>query len=236
MTGRSSRLDLGTFEADVLDVADDADRRNHALDGELARFSVLFDGRGDLALALLEGLDRGPGQDGHALFFEGLVGEGGNFFVFDRQYAGQHLDHGDLGAQGAVETGELDADGAGADHQQRFGQGRGDHGFLVGPDQLAVGLQARQLARPGAGRQDHVLGGDLGDRLRRPSRPGACAMPLSPSKRPWPSNTVTLFFFSRCLTPPARRAATLRERCTTFLEVDTGFLDREPIVPGRCCR
>ena len=31
-----------------------------------------------------------------------------------------------------------------------------------------------------------------------------------------PSMTVTLFFFSKCATPEERRAATLRERLTTF--------------------
>jgi len=31
-----------------------------------------------------------------------------------------------------------------------------------------------------------------------------------------PSNTVTLFFFSRCLTPPESWPATARDRLTTF--------------------
>ena len=89
---------------------------------------------------------------------ERLVREGRDLLVLDRQDARQHLDHGHLGVHRAVEARELDADRAGAHHQQRLRHPLGDHRLLVGPDQLAVGLQARQLAGAGAGGQDDVLG------------------------------------------------------------------------------
>ncbi len=41
----------------------------------------------------------------------------------------------------------------------------GHHGFLIGPDQLAVGLEAGEDAGPRTGGQDDVLGGEVGDRL-----------------------------------------------------------------------
>jgi hypothetical protein len=43
-----------------------------------------------------------------------------------------------------------------------------------------------------------------------------------------PSNTVTLFFFIRCSTPPLSWLATLRERSTIFLggRSVTSFTDR----------
>ncbi len=41
-----------------------------------------------------------------------------------------------------------------------LGNSGGTIASLVGPDELAVGLEARKLAGARAGRQDHVLGGE----------------------------------------------------------------------------
>ena len=41
-----------------------------------------------------------------------------------------------------------------------------------------------------------------------------------PASRPCPSNTVTLFFFSRCATPEESCFATARERFTTVAEIE----------------
>ena len=81
----------------------------------------------------------------------------------------QHLDHGDVGAHGVEERGELDADRAGADHQQRLRHLLRHHRLEIGPDQLLVGLEPRQHARPRAGREDDVLGliGALAQRALR---------------------------------------------------------------------
>jgi hypothetical protein len=45
----------------------------------------------------------------------------GDFFVFDGNEARQHFDDRDFGVERAVDRGELDADGTGADDDQRLG-------------------------------------------------------------------------------------------------------------------
>ena len=78
--------------------------------------------------------------------------------ILDRQDLRQHLDHGHLGAERAVERGKFDADGAGADDQQRLRDCRRHHGLEISPHQFLVRLEAGQHARPRAGGDDDVLG------------------------------------------------------------------------------
>ena len=92
------------------------------------------------------------------IFSKRLRAKRGDLGILDGQDLRQHFDDGHLGAHGPVEVGELDADGARAHDQQRLREGLRDHGLVIGPDQLAVGLQARQGARAGARRDDDVLG------------------------------------------------------------------------------
>src|SRR6185312_11967216 len=157
--------DLGAFEAELLDIPGDADRRDDLLDRDLDALPAKLDRGRDPVLALLERFYGRTGMDLDTLLFEGLAGENGNFLVLDRQYPVKHLDDRHLGAHVAVEAGELDADRAGADHQQRFRHRLRHHRLLVGPDLLAVGLDAGERARPSASREDDVLGGEIGDRL-----------------------------------------------------------------------
>ena len=119
-----------------------------------------LDRGGDAVLALLQRLYGGVGADLDPALLERLPREGRDLLVLHRQDPRQHLDHGHLGAHGAVEARELDADGARAHHQERLRHAFRDHRLLVGPDQLAVGLEALELAGAGAGRQDDVLGLD----------------------------------------------------------------------------
>ena len=93
------------------------------------------------------------------------MGEGGDFFVLDRQDAWQHFDDRYLRTHVQVEAGEFDTDGTGADDQQRFRKRRRDHGFLVGPDQLAVRLDPGKLPRAGAGGKDDMRGAQRGEVL-----------------------------------------------------------------------
>ena len=137
-------LHAGAFEADALDIADDADRQDHPLDGDLERLAAGLDLRGDVVAAALQALHRRAGVDLDALLLEALAGKGGDLLVLDRQHPVEHLDDRHLGAHVAVEAGEFDADRARADDQQRFGDGLRDHRLLVGPHQLAVGFQPRQ--------------------------------------------------------------------------------------------
>ena len=155
-------FDAGGFEAEIFDIADDADGEDHALGGNGFGLAVLgLERRGDAVFALLELLDGRADLQFHALLGESLGGEGGDLLVLHRQHAVQHFDHRHLGAQRAVEAGELDADGAGADDEQRFGKGWRHHRLAIGPDPLAVGLHARKGAGARAGGEHDVLRGDL---------------------------------------------------------------------------
>ena len=148
------------FEAEAFDIAGDADGEDDAVDGDLAGQARFGQPGRDAVFVAHEALHAGPGMDGHALLGEGFARKGGDLGILDRKDAVEHLDHGHFGAERAVEACELDADGAGADHQQRFGKGRRHHGVLVGPHQPAVGLEPRQLPRSGAGRYHDMFGGD----------------------------------------------------------------------------
>ena len=53
------------------------------------------------------------------------------------------------------------------------------------------------------------------------------SLPL-PARRPWPSNTLTLFFLRRCPTPADRRLATVRLRLTTFVTSNPNSLTDKP--------
>ncbi len=66
-----------------------------------------------------------------------------------------------LAPKRVVKAGKFDADGARPDDQQVLGHPLGGQGVLVGPDQIAVGFQPRQFARPRAGGDDDRLGGQL---------------------------------------------------------------------------
>ena len=130
------------------------------------RFAAGLDRDRNTVAVLLRALHRvAEVMDLHALLLERLAGEGGNLLVLHRQDAVEHFDHRHLRAHVEVEAGELDADRAGADHQQRFRHRRRDHRFLVGPDQLAVRFDAGKLPRARAGREDDVRRLQRGDRL-----------------------------------------------------------------------
>ncbi len=108
------------FQAEILDIADDADRGDDAVDGERLRAALaVIDGRGDAVGLLVELGHFGAGEDFDALLLEAFAREGGDLGILDGQDLRQHLDHGHLGAERAIERGELDADGARADDQQR---------------------------------------------------------------------------------------------------------------------
>ena len=119
--------------------------------------------------ALLDLRDLGAGEDLDALLLEALAREAGDLGVLDGQDLRQHLDDRHLDAHGAVEGGELDADGARAHDEQRFRHRRRHHRLEIGPDQLAVRLDAGQRARPRAGGDDDVLG-RVGARAQRALR------------------------------------------------------------------
>ena len=103
-----------------------------------------------------------PVEERHALLLQLLGEEVADLGIFHRHDPVEHFDHRHLGAEVGIEAGELDPDRARADHQQLGRHFRRGHRVAVGPDALAVGLGERQLAGPGAGRDDDVLGRKLG--------------------------------------------------------------------------
>src|SRR5579862_2763464 len=146
------------FQAEILYIADHADRGNDPLDGERLRAAfAVVDGGGDAVALLVELGLLGAGQNLDALLLETFAREGGDLGVLGRQDLRQDFDDGHFGAERAIERGELDADGAGTDHEQRLRHAVGHHGFEIGPDEFLVGLDARQHAWPRAGGDDDVL-------------------------------------------------------------------------------
>ena len=118
-----------------------------------------IDGRGDAVGALLDLRHLRAGQDLDALLLEALAGEARDLGVLDGQDLRQQLDDRHLGAHGAVERRELDADRARAHDDQRFRHRVRHHRLEIGPDQLPVRLDPGQNTRARAGGDDDVLGG-----------------------------------------------------------------------------
>ncbi|MGY3082320.1 hypothetical protein ACVWZZ_008728 [Bradyrhizobium sp. LM6.10] len=229
-------FDAELFEAEILDIADDADRRDHPLELGRDRLALaVVDGGDDAVGLLLQLRDLGRGHDLDALLLETLAGKAGDLGVLDRQDLRQHLDHGDLGAHGVEERGEFDSDRAGADHQQRFRHPLGHHRLEIGPDQLLVGLEPRQHARPRAGRHDDVfcLISSLAQRALRtldvgllhgdlPGRVDRCGAPDH-------ADLVLLHQEADAVVEPLRDAArALHHR----LRVERHFLRRQAVIPG----
>ena len=98
----------------------------------------------------------------HALLGEALGEEVADLGILDRNDPVEHFDHRHLAAHVVVEAGELDPDRARSDDQQLGRHFRRGHRVAVGPDLLAVACGEGQLAGPGAGGDDDVLGGELG--------------------------------------------------------------------------
>ena len=169
-------------------------------------------------------------------FSKRLRAKAGDLGVLDRQDLRQHLDHGHLGAHRAVERGELDADRAGADHQQRLRHLVRHHRLEIGPDQLLVGLEPRQHARPRAGGDDDVLGLIAARARARPSAPrpsdvftvtlpGASIDGLAPDHR----DLVLLHQEADAVVEALRHAARALHH---GLRVVADIVGRQPVVLG----
>ena len=165
------------FEPDILGVRHDPDGDDAMAELVLGRLAVAgLDLGGDALCVGLQALDAGAGEDRQALLGQALCELRADLRVLDRNDAVEHFDHRHLGAQVGVEAGELDPDRARADDQQFGRHFRRGHGVAIGPDALAVGLGERQVAGPGAGRDDDVLGGRARSSCR--PRPSTLSLPL----------------------------------------------------------
>src|SRR6185437_10342515 len=121
------------LEAEILDVADDADGGDDALGRDLLGLAIRLDGGGDAVGLLVEFADLGVREDFNALLLEALAREGLDLVVLDGQDLRQHFAHGHVGSKRAIERGELDADRAGADDEQRLWNRRRHHRLEIGP-------------------------------------------------------------------------------------------------------
>ncbi len=148
------------LQAHVLDIADNADGDDGHVGLELLGLAGGLQVDGDARGALGQLLDGRADAELQPATFEHLLGGGRDVGVLHRQDAVERLDHGHVRTQGAEEAGELDADGARADHDQRLRGRLGHQGLAVGPHLVAVRLHADggDGAGAGAGGQDHVLG------------------------------------------------------------------------------
>ena len=153
-------LDGVVLEAEALGVGLDAGRAQHDVGGQLGGAALgridRLDGDGG-AIAGVGGagdLVRELELDAAAL--EGLAEFGGDLGVLVGHQPRQVLDDGHLGAERVIEGRELDADGAGADHDQRLRLRRQGHRLAVLDDALAVEGDAGQRLGAGAGGEDDV--------------------------------------------------------------------------------
>src|SRR5579863_1137617 len=153
-------LDFGAFEADVLSAgfAADGDQNLFSFDFLLLafggdgdgdsgfRFFYFVDFRADVEIDAALAIDAGE-------FFR-------DFFVFDGNEARQHFDNRHFAIEGAIDGGELDSDGSGADNHQGLGKILQAEDFDVGEDAVA-GLKAGDHAGFGAGREDYIFRFDV---------------------------------------------------------------------------
>src|SRR5271170_4452204 len=113
-------LDFGAFEADVFGarLAADGDQDFFGVDFWL--FAVGGDGNGDARFRPFDLVDFCAGVEVDVALAVDAGEFLGNFFVFDRDQAGQHFDDCDFGVERAVDRGEFDADGSGANDHDRL--------------------------------------------------------------------------------------------------------------------
>ena len=166
------------LKPEVLDIADDPDRRNH-------RVEAL---RRDLARLLDMGDDAHPGravqllhrrllQNRHPLLDELLAGKGADLGILDREDAVHHLDHRRPGPQRVEEACEFNPDRPRPDDQKLLRHPWRLQRMAIAPDQIAIGLEPRQNPCPRPRGQDHrfardQIPGPLLARHGHPQRPG----------------------------------------------------------------
>ncbi|MNL43770.1 hypothetical protein D3C87_1662990 [compost metagenome] len=142
--GAALGLDANRFQPKPLDIALHADGRDQLVTSDLLGLAVLgLDMGDDAVLGLFDLGDLGFGQELDAALFQPLAGEARNLGIFHRQDLRQELDDRHIGAQRAIEGGKLDADGARTHDDEALRHFGGLQRLEIGPDLVAIRLDAR---------------------------------------------------------------------------------------------
>ena len=157
-------------------------------------------------------------------FSKALLGESADFLVFHRQHPIEHFDDGNGGAH-VEDRSEANSMPMAPDPTTNsdFGMAGRHHRLAVGPDQFAVGFEARELPRAGPGGQDDVRGRDLKVASGLPSFGGgdchACWLASEACRCTVEHlDLVLLHQMGRRPMPVAWRPP--RDRLTTFLQIE----------------
>src|SRR5579864_6280853 len=151
------RLHADLLQADLL-----GSRRAAHRDEQLLRPDLALVGVDAHAVArLLGALDLGARPAVDARLLERAEHLLRDVLVLQRHQPVERLEQRDLRAQLVVEGRELDADGAGADDDDRLGDRGGQRGVVRRDDELAVEIEAGERSDSRPGGDDHVLRLDL---------------------------------------------------------------------------
>jgi hypothetical protein len=122
-------------------------------------FSPRFDGHRDGVLGHLHVRDLRAGEDVDLALLEGALDLLRGIRVLDGEDVGHHLDQRDLRSEGGEDVGELTADGARADDDDRLGRFLEEQRLVGGDDGLLVQLEPdlRQPLHARAGGDDDGL-------------------------------------------------------------------------------
>ena len=149
-------LHAGFLEPDVLDVRRAAGGDEHDVGLELLLLAARLDRHRDGVLAGLHVRDLGAGEHGDAALLERALDFLGRVGVLEREDGRHHVDQRYLRAERIEDVGELAADRAGADDDDRLGRLLEDERFVGRDDGRLVQLEPdlRQTAHAGTGGDD----------------------------------------------------------------------------------
>src|SRR5664279_1836906 len=157
----SFELDFGLFDADVFGARGAADGDQHLVGFQLLLLAIYGEGHGHTVFGALDLFDLGIHEAADAALAVDAHQLLRDLFVLHRHVARQHFEDGHVCAKRLVDAGELDAHGAGADHDQRLRNAVEAENFDVAQDAV-VRLEPGEHACYRAGRENHGLGSDGG--------------------------------------------------------------------------
>src|SRR5215472_2696800 len=152
-------LDLGLLNTDVVGIRCATDGYEHLVGFDLLPLAIDSEADGNAVLGALDSFNLGIHEAVDSALAVHPHQFLGDFFVFHRHVARQHLQNGHIGPERFVDAGELDTYRSRADHDERLGNVSKAENFDIGQDAI-VGPKSRQKTRDGARRKNDVLGFD----------------------------------------------------------------------------